>query len=105
MEHSVFSSDRQLNISSKTLTGSGKFLIKNGFPDSIAVSVGVDDEAKEIVADSTYLNRIFYNLITNAIQAMPKGGKLEITSYKEAYDMVTTVNDTGVGIPKDDSRK
>jgi len=31
---------------------------------------------------------------------MPKGGKLTIHVYKEANNVVLTVKDTGVGIPK-----
>ena len=33
------------------------------------------------------LNRIMYNLVNNAAQAMPKGGKLTIHAYKEANDI------------------
>jgi signal transduction histidine kinase len=58
-------------------------------------------EAGKVVADSTFLNRIMYNLVNNAIQAMPKGGKLTIRTYKEANDTVISVKDTGVGIPED----
>ena len=52
------------------------------------------------MADSTFINRIMYNLVTNAVQAMPKGGKLTIHAYKEAKDVLITVKDTGVGIPE-----
>ena len=51
------------------------------------------------MADATFINRIMYNLVTNAIQAMPKGGKLTINAYKQSNDVVITVNDTGAGIP------
>ena len=74
---------------------------KNGIPKNINVSVKVEDEARKVVADADYLKRILYNLVTNAVQAMPKGGKLTIGVYKEANETVITVKDTGVGIPKE----
>ena len=75
-------------------------LKKNGLPDNIKVTVKVDPEVTKVVADSTFINRIMYNLVTNAVQAMPKGGKLTIHAYKEAKDVLITVKDTGVGIPE-----
>ncbi|HKM60394.1 MAG TPA: PAS domain S-box protein [Candidatus Bathyarchaeia archaeon] len=77
-----------------------KLLQKNGLAENVKLSVKIEDEAKKIVADADYLNRIIYNLVTNAAQAMPKGGKLTIRVYKEAKDIVITVKDTGVGIPE-----
>ena len=77
-----------------------KLLTKNGLPKNIKVNVKVEDAARKINADSYYLNRILYNLITNSVQAMPEGGKLIIQAYKEDSDLVLTVMDTGIGIPK-----
>ncbi len=75
-------------------------LSKNSLPKNINVSVKVDDEARKIVADATFINRILYNLVTNAVQAMPNGGELKIHASKEANDVIMTVKDTGVGIPE-----
>ncbi|MGA3288752.1 MAG: ATP-binding protein [Candidatus Bathyarchaeia archaeon] len=75
-------------------------LKKNGLPENVKASVKVDSDARKVVADSTFINRIMYNLVTNAAQAMPKGGKLTIHAYKEASDVIITVKDTGVGIPE-----
>ena len=75
-------------------------LSKNGLPENIEVSVRVETDAQIVVADSTFVNRIMYNLVTNAVQAMPKGGKLIIRSHKEANAVILTVKDTGVGIPE-----
>ena len=73
-------------------------LSKNGLPENVKVSVKL--ETRKVVADSTFINRILYNLVNNAVQAMPKGGKLTLQTYKEANDTVISVKDTGVGIPE-----
>jgi PAS domain S-box-containing protein len=77
-----------------------QLLAKNGLPENINVSVKVESGARLFVADSTFINRIMYNLVNNAIQAMPKGGQLFIHVYKESNDVVISVKDTGVGIPE-----
>ncbi len=73
-------------------------IAKSNLPKNIAVKVKVADDARRIDADSYYLNRILYNLVTNAVQAMPQGGKLTIAAHKEAEDTVLSVVDSGVGI-------
>ena len=75
-------------------------LKKNVVPENVKVTVKVEPEAGKLVADSSYINRIMYNLVNNAFQAMPNGGKLTIHAYKEADDTLISVKDTGVGIPE-----
>ena len=67
-------------------------------PDNVKVSVKVEPEDSKVVADSTFINRILYNLVTNAVQAMPKGGQLTIHALrdKKKLDSVITVKNTGV---------
>ncbi len=73
-------------------------LTKNNLPKNVKVTVNVETE--KVVADSTFISRIMFNLVNNAVQAMPKGGKLIIRTYKDANDTVISVKDTGVGIPE-----
>jgi PAS domain S-box-containing protein len=72
---------------------------KNVLPRNIKVKVKIAEETRKVRVDSYYLNRILYNLVTNAVQAMPNGGILTIDAHKEAEDAILSVNDTGVGIP------
>ena len=73
-------------------------LTKNNLPKNVKVTVNVETE--KVVADSTFISRIMYNLVNNAVQAMPQGGNLTILTYKDANDTVISVKDTGVGIPE-----
>lgn len=75
-------------------------IAKNNLPSNVKVNVQVADDVRKICTDAYYITRILYNLITNSVQAMPKGGVLTVQVYKEASDTVVIVKDTGVGIPK-----
>ena len=75
-------------------------IARNGLPTNVKVTIKVEADARKVVADSTFINRIMYNLVNNAVQAMPKGGKLTIHTYIQANDTVISVKDTGVGIPE-----
>jgi PAS domain S-box-containing protein len=76
-------------------------LAKQSMPDNIELSIKIENKAEKINADSYYINRILSNLVTNAVQAMPNGGRLTIHAFREPTDLVINVKDTGVGIPKD----
>jgi PAS domain S-box-containing protein len=76
-------------------------LMKNDFVEDVEVAYEVQDEAKKLVVDADMLKRILSNLVSNAVQAMPNGGKVEIRAVKDADDVVITVEDTGVGIPEE----
>ena len=76
-----------------------EMLKKNVIPKNIKVQVKVQKEVSAIVADPDILKRILGNLVINAVQAMPEGGKLSINAFRKANDSIITVADTGVGIP------
>ncbi len=73
---------------------------KSGVPKTIIVSTRIEEDAKKVMADPDLLKRIIGNLVINAVQAMPEGGKLNICSYQKPGDMIITVQDTGQGIPE-----
>jgi PAS domain S-box-containing protein len=88
---------REINLQKLT----DELFAKDGVPENVKVKVKLRREASTLMSDSDILKRILVNLITNAVQAMPKGGKLSIQAYKEANDSIITVEDTGVGVPKE----
>ncbi len=91
---------RAQETSIKTLLN--EIVTKNGIPQNIKVAIEVEDRAERIMADPDYLKRIASNLILNAVQAMPNGGKLAINAYTDKlnHDVLITVKDSGVGIPE-----
>jgi two-component system sporulation sensor kinase A len=73
-------------------------------PAQIKLALKVEDFEK-FKTDPMLLRRALTNLVTNAIQAMPNGGDLEIKCQKENSHAVITVADTGVGIPEEIKNK
>ena len=59
----------------------------------------------EVMADFDQLQQIFTNLILNAIQAMPDGGRLTLRSSVIDSEVRVDVQDTGCGISKENLAK
>jgi signal transduction histidine kinase len=47
------------------------------------------------------MQRVFFNLIANALEAMPTGGKLSIAARKSGSCVLIELEDTGPGIPRE----
>ena len=84
-------------------------LIKNvlegsSIPANIEVATSIEEELESINIDPDIMHRVLDNLVKNAVEAMPNGGKLTLKARKVANELEFNVIDTGVGIPED-SRK
>ncbi len=62
-------------------------------------------EVQAIYADDLQLQQVFINVIGNAIQAMPDGGELSVSSFENDGYVIVKVKDTGPGITKKDLEK
>jgi PAS domain S-box-containing protein len=70
-------------------------------PTNISVKTQMDKNFNQIKADPHLVKRILINLVTNAVQAMPEGGRLTVKSKVNPEGQVSVaVKDTGVGIPE-----
>jgi PAS domain S-box-containing protein len=58
-------------------------------------------EPTPIYGSPNQIKQIVLNLLTNAQQAMPDGGSIEITVLREEESVVARIRDTGPGIPRD----
>jgi len=76
-------------------------LLKTGIPKNIKVSCKVDADAGQVMADPELLRRVVGNLVINAVQAMPNGGKLSIRACRQEGGIVIEIQDSGMGIPED----
>ncbi len=55
-----------------------------------------------VMADQGWMKQAFLNLLLNALDAMPQGGTLTLTTKNSRRrEVVVRVADTGVGIPKE----
>jgi len=59
----------------------------------------------ELMADPNQLQQVFTNLMVNAIQAMPQGGKLSLRTAADNSQVKIEIQDTGVGISPENMRK
>ena len=69
--------------------------------ENINVTVHIQADFPQVKADPQLLKRVLINIVTNAVQAMPDGGKITLNGEVNSQNqVVVTVEDTGVGIPE-----
>jgi signal transduction histidine kinase len=74
------------------------------FPKNIQL-IDLAKSTPAIKIDADKIKRVFINLIKNAVDAMPNGGKLTISSEKTNGNVKITFADTGTGISEENLKK
>jgi PAS domain S-box-containing protein len=69
--------------------------------DTLKVVIEVENGFPDFISDFSMVKRILFNLVNNAVQAMPKEGTLTIRAFSNSGKVFVCVEDTGVGIPED----
>lgn len=69
---------------------------------SVDVQLSIPESVPPIKVDRDQMKQAFFNVIRNAIQAMPDGGALEITISSSDTFQAITFRDSGVGIAAED---
>ncbi len=75
-------------------------------PDNVKVNMNINGHTQPVRTDPEQMNRVFSNIISNAIQAMNgKGGELNIDANTEAEYVAVVFKDNGCGIPPENLEK
>jgi two-component system phosphate regulon sensor histidine kinase PhoR len=67
---------------------------------NLAVDVQLPTALPDVRGDFSRLREVLQNLLDNATQYTPAGGRIEVSSLRTGQEVVTTVTDTGIGIPQ-----
>jgi PAS domain S-box-containing protein len=82
-------------------------LARTALPENVRVVTHLDEALPAILADPDQLTQVFGNLLLNAVQAMPDGGRLTVETRVEpgAGWLAVSIADTGVGVPPENLGK
>ena len=73
-------------------------LMRATIPSTIGLRLALDPKAPHVLVDSTQLQQVLVNLVTNAAQAMPRGGTVDIALSSEGGQAQLSVKDPGQGM-------
>ncbi len=62
-------------------------------------------EIASVSGSASELREMLTNMIFNAIEAMPRGGKIEIRTFEKKRKVYVAISDTGIGIGEDVKKK
>jgi two-component system, OmpR family, phosphate regulon sensor histidine kinase PhoR len=69
---------------------------------NLKLSVRMRDKLPDIAGDRRRLTEVLQNLLDNAMQYTPSGGRVTVSAEPEENSVVFSVADTGIGIPEAD---
>lgn len=75
-------------------------LVKCVIPENVTVQIELPETLHDVLADPHQMGQVFQNLITNALQAMPEGGILQIRAEEDPASRTVKISvmDSGKGI-------
>jgi signal transduction histidine kinase len=65
----------------------------------IELRVNIDRDLPPVLADPSQIERVLANLIANAVNATPRGGRIVVAAHRTDDRVEVSVSDTGRGIP------
>jgi two-component system NtrC family sensor kinase len=72
---------------------------------NIDLKIDLKENLPNVYGDPNRLQQVFLNLLTNAAQAMPKGGRLTVSAHQSKTSVCVCVEDSGHGIASEHMHK
>ena len=72
---------------------------------SLDIERSLEDDLPTVFADEDQLQQVFLNLLLNARDAMPNGGKLKVQSLLNEDQVTIEIADSGTGIDADEAKQ
>ena len=69
-------------------------------PRQLALNVNLPEALPAVRGDSNSLQEVLQNLLDNALQYTPAGGRIDVSASWSNGRVIVTVADTGIGIPQ-----
>ena len=76
-------------------------LSHTAIPENIELTKRLDTDLPEVNIDPDQVHQVLVNMILNAVQAMPEGGKLTIGAREKNEFLEVKIADSGCGIPEE----
>jgi signal transduction histidine kinase len=74
-------------------------------PERVAVQLELVESMPSVLVDTHQVGQIVLNFLQNAVQAMPDGGRLTVSTGEDGESVFVAIEDTGVGIPAENLAK
>lgn len=99
-KHTTYKMPEEIDIRKMLVAITERFQISAGKKNQILEYNPIND-IPTIIGDPDALERIFINIIGNAVKYTPDGGKIEVYSSKVYNDICVKVSDNGIGISEE----
>lgn len=86
----------------QALTEVADFIRPIAHSKKIELRAEIDLGLPIIYGSKDWFKQLVINILDNAIKYTPTGGKVQLISYKKYNNIIISVKDTGIGIPKKD---
>ncbi|MDX6234619.1 MAG: hypothetical protein QOH68_3731 [Nocardioidaceae bacterium] len=70
-----------------------------------AIDITAGSDVSDVIADHSLATGVLSNLLSNALKYSPEGSPLQIVVTREASHVITTVSDSGPGVPPGDRER